>query len=214
MKRFLMAIGAVALLNCGAAWSSVVAYTTKSSFDAAAGTTAIQTFNSFTADTFFAPTPVVLPGFTLSATSVSINNGNKIDVPPFEFPASIDGSTAVFGFVGSGITVTFTFTTPILSFGAGFDDLNTPGTTTISAAGQTLTPPMTVSGQMTFYGFVSTTPFTTVTFANNATTDGFYMDNLQFGLAPVAAVPEPEETLLIAAGFLAALSFGRRRRVR
>ena len=103
---------------------------------------------------------------------------------------------------------TFTFDAPITGFGADFlgVDANADG---ITIDGQTFALTTLLGDRFGFGGFTSTTPFTTVSFANipPARVDLFFLDNITFG---GAAAPEPATAGLL--GLAAAGLLFRRRR--
>jgi len=107
----------------------------------------------------------------------------------------------------------FTFAIPIYAFG-GFFDLagpTGPGTNiTVSVGGTVLTNAILNSTYGTFWGMVSTTPFSSVTFSEGTAccVETYDLENLS-----VAPVPEPGTISLIGVG-VAALLLARFRRRR
>lgn len=106
----------------------------------------------------------------------------------------------------SNADLIFTFDSPIFAFGADFRSINDQiNRTQILVGPDTLALPIPgASGEFSFFGFTSPTPFTTVTFDALAN-DVYGIDNVTYG------VPAPGILALLGIG-LAGIGFSRRSR--
>ncbi len=174
LSSMLLASAAVAVMSMPA-HAGVTVYTDEAAFLAAAGPTTLEDFNDTTLAT----------GLSFTSTVGAISGGL--------FNDQLDPA---------GQTTTFSFAPGIKAFGGNFD--LTPGGPGIGIA-FTLAPgglvgsevPNTYSGQ--FFGFISTTAFTSVELTGGTQTAGvetYNLDNLHFG----GAVPEPSSWALVIAG--------------
>ncbi len=201
MNPIILAALAAATLASSPATSAVTAYTDLASFTAAAGALDLETVNGLTAETSFQTVPLSLGGgaFTILGFGNQFD-GNFVDLPLTQY--DIDGTTnlSVFTYEISGFDLTFA--APITAFGfdfAAMQDLVVR--LNIEVAGATLVPPVQAGNVIGFYGFVSTTPFTTIRFVGPFdTADDFAMDNLRW-TSSAAAIPEPATWALLIAGF-------------
>ncbi|KQS04538.1 hypothetical protein ASG11_09985 [Sphingomonas sp. Leaf357] len=190
-KLLLLAVASVGAMVASHASAQVTQYTSEAAFNAAAGTTALQTFDSFAVGTAVSPGPFNFGQFTGTTTgSASIALGGTFDVNGTRF-LNID--------LNPGNTFTFNFAAPITSFGANFASLNngSPLRTSVTIGGQTFGP----VAEPSFLGFTSTTAFNSVIFTVNGgagTDDNFGLDNLRY---TAAAVPEPATWGLMILGF-------------
>lgn len=173
----------VALTATTAANAAITVYTTAGSFNTATSGGSITTQN-FDAVPTGGP-PINAGGFTITG-GYSVNNSSAL----FGSGRSIQWSTS------NPNSVVFTFGSPITAFAADFFDLGTVGATTLNvllnngAGNADLVNGFTGgSGNNQFRGFVSTIPFTTITFTNTANGDFVEIDNARFGQAN--PVPEP-----------------------
>lgn len=198
---------------------TVTAYTDRSLFGAAAGQLVTQTFNTFTSDTSFQNIPLSLGDFSIVGTGTAQSNRNFVDVSPFMFATQGTGDGSPFAALlvaaAGGSEVTVSFLSPITAWGADFGDISQGNVqrTSINLAGTSYVPASTGQTAVRFFGFVSDTPFSTVTFRSTGTNDGFGIDNVSYAASVAAAVPEPATWAMLIAGF-AAIGLTMRRRGR
>jgi PEP-CTERM motif len=209
-------LGAVLCASTSAA-AAVSTFNDLASFSAAAGSLNLETVNGFTAETSFRTAPVALGGgaFQVQGYGNAQQDRNFVDLQPPQFGVfNVDGTTLLNVLVFGGSGFEFTFAAPIKAFGFDFGAMqNNANRTFIQVAGETLSPPVQTGDVVGFYGFVSTTPFTTIRFANvSGTSDGFGMDNLRWGTGGAGAVPEPASWAMLIAGFGMVGAVSRRRK--
>ncbi len=219
ITRFIL-VAAIAAVLPVAAHAQVSTFTDKVSFNEVAGALALEDFNGITADTSFENTTIAFSAFTLSAVSTrpEPSGFNFIDVPPLVgggiTPANYDvDGTALANMGVSGLeTVTFTFIGPISAFGVDLRRAqNLAGLLEIVINGDAFQPPVLPD----FYGLISSTPFTSVTFRNVDRAefgDGFGLDNVLHSPISTNVVPEPMVWAQLIAGFALVGAFARRRR--
>jgi len=218
MKFYKLAVAAVAVLVSSSASAAFMTYDDKMAFQAAAGTTVTEDFNSVAVGTNFIGTPLDLGGFTLQRTIGEFGI--------FDF-GEIEGGSGAFNVDGTNFasvqTATYignlvlNFDEPIFAFGLdlrGFNDLilrtsiwldddEYPGLTTVAS-----------NDSLSFLGFTSDTSFTSITFlandiAGGDSGDGFGIDNIEY--STVSAVPVPAAAWLFGSAILAMFGFSRRK---
>jgi hypothetical protein len=205
----------LSLMAVTAATADTVTYTSDSAYFAAAGPQSLQDFDSPTLNTPYAVQyrdVTVLcggPGLCLGAVGDGV-------------PTPITGLEIIFG---STSVLTFTFTSPIHSFGIYIAGLGTAGPTTFSISNSngfvanlfTNYEGTTVSFDTPlFAGLVSDSRFDAVSLWGTAVGDGIALDNLYYGHASPSAVPGAIvgaglPGLVAACGGLLALAQRRRR---
>lgn len=183
-----------------ASQAAVTFFSNRVAFNAAAGPTSLETFNSFTTEENFRSAPLTVGAFSLNQIGISLGTTrNFIDIQPLQFSAfNVDGSTIVNGFIDSNSILRITFASAVTSFGADFASFGTgQGSSIVSAAGSSLVA-QNVPG-VQFIGFVSDAPFTIVELLGTFQTggDGFGFDNLAFS----SAIPEPATWAMMIFGF-------------
>lgn len=215
MFKYLAAVSMLAVATPG--FAAVAAFTDRISFEAVAGSLITETFNSVAVDTSFNNQTVAFTGFRVRGNDPLNQAGgnNFIDVVPLETAVSpqsfdVDGTNLLNAVVfPDGTSVTFTFNRAITA--VGFDTRrmqNFSNLMQISVGGQTLLPGVLPL----FLGYVSDTPFTTLTFSGQTGAefgDSFSIDNFSFSST---AVPEPTSWAMLIAGFGFVGAAARRRR--
>ncbi len=187
--------------------AAVITYTTRASFDAAAGPTALETFNTIPTETRFHTVPLDVGDFTLSMIGNVNTRRNYIDLVPHQFSQfNIDGSANANVFTDSGESLFLTFDVPIKAFGSDLGNLNDDLIRThIVADGNVLVPPLADGDTPRFFGLVSDTEFMTVEF-RGVRNDGFSIDNVSY-----SRIPEPCSIALLGIGFTGMLFVSLRR---
>ena len=218
-----MSLIALGLAAAAAPAAAQTTYTTLAGFQAAAGSTTLETFNSATPTLLAGPgQPTVVGNYT--GFQLSTNpNGDYVGIASGTTAGNIDGTNFVYfsqanptngqynGDGGTGPILTFTFGSAITAF--AFDwvdtdptdayriDFSGPGFTTIGYAN----PPFSLNGTgRGFFGFISSSAFTTVTFTQNAAggvVDPFGIDNIRTNSTFNTGVPEPATWAMMMLGF-------------
>jgi hypothetical protein len=204
---------AVALLGTSAipASAAFLDFTNRDAFLASAGTTSTETFDAVAIDSQFRTQPVNVGSFTLTGVGTNQDPDNIIN-PSGMSNYNVNGSSFVLGITNvSASGFTLTFESPIHSFGAdfrGFNNFDTANRSLIFVNGTALSPPVvSTNTDLSFFGFVSDDPFTTVSILRDPdylrpdSSDVFGMDNVTF--AEVSAVPEPSTWAMMILGFAA-----------
>jgi hypothetical protein len=204
MRRFVWVVALLGVVvSESTASASITVYTTSAAFTAAVGGP-LNTENFNAGPTGSAP-------ITVGAIGISNTGSSLLGVFPNLFSGS--GNSVQWTFSGQG-PMTFTFSSPITAFSADFFDVGTVGATTLSVAlnngdNAALFTGFTGGfGNQQFRGFISTTPFTTITFSNTQPGDFVELDNVQFA----NNIPEP--ATLAVFGLMAGGAFGVRRRLK
>lgn len=200
-----IALGCVALTSTPAA-ADLFTFTDRGSFNAAAGSTALESFEGL-APTTRSADPIVTAAFT-------VNNDPGLsailDGPAGGFGSSAtDGTKYLLTYRENqpAGTLEFVFNQAINSFGFDLtDNFETDGAVTITLdAGEGVNPITVYSappqallgdGNTMFFGLLQTTAFTRVRITSTGIDDAYSIDAVAFG----RSVPEPSSLALLAAG--------------
>lgn len=223
MKSFLAAILVSAVLASGA---SAATFTDEALFDAeVASLMLVQQSENFDGElakgaSLGGPTPRSFDGFTTSLNSPLGLGYNVVRTGGLFNSDGLDGEHLYVGLLG-GNTFTITFNSAVRAFGAMFAGVNNGMFGTLRSEllvdgaeaewlGRTAN---TEEGRTArFFGFVSDTSFTEITFRGFPRTEAFGMDNLRWASAPPPTpVPVPASGVLLMGAMVVAGWFGRRR---
>lgn len=206
---------AIATLVVGAsAHASTAFFNNESAFLAASGGS--LAFESFESATQPSSTSVGFAGGTFSCTGSSY-------CPGFFGITTIMADTGVKSiFFASPDTAIFTFNTAITAFGLHIGGAGNVGASTLTASlgngdsGLALNNFSNASGYFSgnnqYFGAISNTGFTTVSFRSSNINDGIYFDSMSYGVT--TAVPEPEAFVLMLAGLGLVGAIARRRKAK
>lgn len=199
MKTFLRyistAIFSVGLLASSGASAALIEFTTRAAFDAA---TTAQIVEPFTA-----------PEGSYIALFSQTYNG--INYPPFAYMIDPGYAPDLYQF-GSGAILLLSNDTslsfaPVSAFAADFAALGGDGSDITITIGGIEVVLATSPQELTFHGFISTTPFTSISLASAA--ELIVLDNVTRASA-ATGIPEPRSFALFALA-LAGLALARRR---
>jgi hypothetical protein len=221
MKAYITVALAVAcaLLSGGTVGAATTTYTSDTAYFAAAGPQSLQTFDNPISNT---ATSVTYPDLVLSCSGSTNCNGG----PNFFGTSSTVSITGVSIVFITPSVITFTFDSPIHSFGIYIAGLGTvlPGSTTFSISNSNgfsanlytnYSSSTTSFDTPLFGGLISDTRFTSVSLSGTEADDGIFVDNLYYGHAPdVSATPLPAALALFATGIggLGLLGWRRKRK--
>ena len=214
---FLAAI-ALAMWQGGVADAALIIYNSRAAFNAAAPGLPLETFESSTltsgnAVSFAGPLSSLtnnstfsagslLNGFSLSTTSDNVYTGRDFGGSP-----GANVSSVLFA-----ANMNLDFTPGVTAIGLdlqGWNSTNGPWTVDVIGPGGSLGVYNLPTGQ--FFGVISTSGPISRLFLDKPNTGGT-IDNLAFGLAPAAEVPEPASLALWSLMSVAGLAAWRRRR--
>jgi hypothetical protein len=168
--------------------AATVAYTDSAAYFAADGSQTLQDFNSSPISTV-PGTSIRYPNLVVSCSGSDWCNSRFFGTAS----SSTDGLNV---FVTSPSLLTFTFNSPVTSFGIYIAGLGTilPGSTNFSISNSNGFSSVLYSNYSgdpastkfdLFAGLISDTKFTSVTLAGTEVGDGIFLDNLSYGHSPV-----------------------------
>lgn len=226
MRHFFGAL-TIGWLFAVTASASIMTFDTLAEFEGAAGPTMVEDFDGVPGERNFTNRSVQIGDLTLftdlnstddlaSFNRVLIGPGYN-DLDDFQRAASKNSidRTSNFAHVGirPGDVFTISFNQPMYSFGGSLKGLNDSiFRTRISVLGQNFVPAITDGPKLQFFGIVSETPFSSISF-RGPERNGFGLDNLRYSSLepPSADIPVPASLPLLATGLLLVGAFRRKR---
>jgi hypothetical protein len=204
MRAAWIAIACATLGAASSAGAAIASYTDAAAFSAAAGPLKLETFNDVVGEPDFRTLPLTVGDLTFQGFGDDQAGRNYIDQPhTLEDVYDVDGTAILNGvtWVESESGFTISFAHAVTAFGGTFaawnDGFLRGG---MNVLGQLVTPPLTKGNQVRFFGVVSDTPFTQLTFEAVTFSDGFGLDNVLYSSAPRPGVPEPGTWALMIGG--------------
>lgn len=230
MRLFVGALAFSATFSVAAA-AAIMTFDSFTEFEAVSGTLETENFESVSSERNFTNQARRVGDFSLKTDLRSVADlasFNRVLIGP-NYPSvflnaatknSIDGLSN-YAHIGlrNGDVFSMVFSEPMYKFGADFKGLNDGFQRTVfSIDGTVVNISSTPTPTRRFLGFISDTPFTTISFrgavidpAGVADSEGFGIDNVVYSNEPLAEIPVPASLPLIASG-LALLSVLKRRR--
>ncbi len=214
MRSLALGIALALAYGSNASAATFTTFTNRTVFDGAAGLLTIENFNSVVGEPSFAGVALTVGDLTLEAGPSIDSVGNQrnfIDQPTVDFSAffDIDGTALANVLLFSdGDTLEIDFATPVTAFGADFGDINFGAAnndslrTAILVLGQQIAMPIN-SVSLTFFGLISDTAFSSLSFIMVGVNDGFSIDNVAFSAVPLPAALPLYGSGLAVMGFLA-----------
>jgi hypothetical protein len=190
----------------GLAHASLIVYTSQSAFNAA--TTSPTTFGfggvapagSYTPFTTYSSNGVA---FTpIGATDVDVTSATYYS--PTDYPADfiVNGGTAT---IPAGMLLTLSTPVNAIAFELGSFD-GGPILATFSTGDTATLNPSPTLGSVTFWGFISSTPFATISLTDSDSTPAVYLTSVTLA----SAAPEPSTFLLLGCALAAGALFRRK----
>lgn len=198
MLRLLTVFAALAMLSTQTSAASFTVFTDRTAFEAASGAgLATETFDGIVTDTSFAGAPVTIGALTISAEEPGAFGNQLIDAPAVLGEVDGNGTTAINFFTTATEDAAISFAAPVLAFGADFFNLNDISLRTeIVILDGIFQPAITADDTLSFFGVISDTAFSSVTFAG-LENDVFGVDNVS---TLTAAVPLPATLPMLIVG--------------
>jgi len=214
-----LTLAALCLLGIPAS-AQLVTFTDRTAFLTAAGTTSVESFEGLAA-TPRSTDPIVTPLFTVTPdpSLIGILDGTVGG----SGAAATDGTKFLLSYrehAAAG-TLHFKFAAPITAFGLfiidnGEIEGHVSLHTNVGEASKEVTalnaPPLLPDGNVAFFGFTQSTPFTDLFFTSTGLDDSYGID--QVTIAAAAAVPEPSALVFGIAGVAPVMWMRRRKTTR
>jgi hypothetical protein len=190
--------------------AAFVEFTARADFVAAAGAATTETFDGIAVDTPFSRQSVNVGAFTLTGFGPNQTVRNVINPAPAPINQTynVNGSSFVFAVTDVDTGFVITFSSAITAFGADFVGFNNfaslnPRSFIVVNGIELSAPVVPGNADGSFFGFISATPFTEISFIRNpgltpGNLDAFGMDNVTFA---TGAVPEPSTWAMMMFGF-------------
>jgi PEP-CTERM motif len=189
-----MALGTLlsASMLASSANAALVIFTDEAAFNAAAGATTLEDFNSVGTVTQLTASPVVVGDISITQIG-NTNSATQNFVGPGGPGFDVNGTSRLSGRITDGGSIFLNFGSALSSFGATFNEVNDSIPRSILVINGIQAAP--VDG---FFGVISDTAFSSVEFrALDGIDEGFALDDVKFG----AAVPEPATWAFMIFGF-------------
>jgi len=227
MEFLKLFLSAILLITSTQANSAIVTFTDRSAFQASAGTTATENFNTAPIGNFVDTATfsglfddgLNFDDFTLSSTGPLLG---RISIGTYTFvsgtvPFNIDGTNFIVASKDIGNILTFNFNTAITAFGfnqnnyfepipSGFFGLNMDAITLDGVS-------FFINNPSDFFGFISDTPFNSIqfntfnTFVLSLAGENYGLDNVEYS---VSAVPVPAAAWLFGSALFGFWRFSRK----
>jgi hypothetical protein len=206
MKTLWLIVAMALVVFCTSATEAViVTYTNQAAWQSAAGSTTVETFNSFAVSPFPGAPSGTITSPAFNGFSVGGNyNDDYVGIGSGSALLQINGSNNLawtqspglagwagsFGNGGLGPLITLNFSSPITAFAFDWKDIDPTDLYDLEVPSQgTFTnPPFSTSTGTGFYGIVSDTPFASVNFRSivqGGVVDGFAIDNVRTTPLPI-----------------------------
>jgi len=218
--RLSLALGSALAVLPAVTLASNLTFTSEAAFDAAAGATVLESFETLTTRVRTTATPIVTPLFSLSSPLAGLGVLDGPLSPQDGFGAfATDGVKYVSAYRANQPlgTLTFDLSAPALAFGFDLTDIEVSGAlisistdTGFFSGGVTLETVSSnnANGSLRFFGFTQDLAFSRVSLTITGFDEAVGLDAVKIAAAPV---PLPTTALVLGSGLVALGSLRRRR---